>query len=94
MGRSFKLKTQSNNNKNIKKPIKEEKQIKYDHRPVIKTNTKILEEFKKNMSIPSELWDTPYENPFRNDNYRMYRFRPGCCVGKTSKCICEYPYEY
>ena len=45
------------------------------------------------MSVPSELWDTPYENQFRNNN-RMYRFRPGCCVGKTTKCICEYPYEY
>ena len=92
MGRSFKLKPQSNNNKK-KVLVKEEKQVKYDHRPVIKTNPKILEEFKKNMSVPSELWDTPYENQFRSNN-RMYRFRPGCCVGKTSKCICEYPYEY
>ena len=92
MGRSFKLKPQSNNNKK-KVLVKEEKQVKYDHRPVIKTNPKILEEFKKNMSVPSELWDIPYENQFRNNN-RMYRFRPGCCVGKTSKCICEYPYEY
>ena len=92
MGRSFKLKPHSNT-KNNKTQVKEEKVVvKYDHRPVIKTNQKILEEFKKNMSVPSELWDTPYENPFRNNNNRMYRFRPGCCVGKTSKCICEYPY--
>ena len=41
MGRSFKLKPQSNNNKK-KVLVKEEKQVKYDHRPVIKTNSKIL----------------------------------------------------
>ena len=67
MGRSFKLKPQSNNKNNNKTQVKEEKQVKYDHRPVIKTNLKILEEFKKNMSVPSELWDSPYENPFRNN---------------------------
>jgi hypothetical protein len=93
MGRSFKLKPKSNIKNNNKNPVKEEKVVKYDHRPVIKTNPKILEEFKKNMSVPSELWDTPYENPFKNEYYKMYNFRPGCCVGKTSKCICEYPYE-
>ena len=57
MGRSFKL--QSQTKKIIK--VKEEEEIKivYDHRPQIKTNPKLIEEFKKNMSIPSELWEGP-----------------------------------
>ena len=58
MGRSFKLQNQT---KKIIKEKKEEEEIKvvYDHRPQIKTNPKLIEEFKKNMSIPSELWDGP-----------------------------------
>ena len=57
MGRSFKL--QSQTKKIIK--VKEEEEIKivYDHRPQIKTNPKLIEEFKKNMSVPSELWEGP-----------------------------------
>ena len=56
MGRSFKLQNQS---KKVVKEKVEEKKIVYDHRPQVKTNPKILEEFKKNMSVPSELWDGP-----------------------------------
>ena len=58
MGRSFKLQNQT---KKIIKEKKEDEEIKvvYDHRPQIKTNPKLIEEFKKNMSIPSELWDGP-----------------------------------
>ena len=57
MGRSFKL--QSQTKKIIK--VKEEEEIKivYDHRLQIKTNPKLIEEFKKNMSVPSELWEGP-----------------------------------
>ena len=56
MGRSFKLQTQT---KKIIKVKEEDIKIVYDHRPQIKTNPKLIEEFKKNMSIPSELWDGP-----------------------------------
>ena len=56
MGRSFKLQTQT---KKIIKKEEEEIKIVYDHRPQIKTNPKLIEEFKKNMSIPSELWEGP-----------------------------------
>ena len=56
MGKSFKLQNQS---KKIVKEKVEEIKIVYDHRPQVKTNPKILEEFKKNMSVPSELWDGP-----------------------------------
>lgn len=56
MGKSFKLQNQS---KKIVKEKVEEKKVVYDHRPQVKTNPKILEEFKKNMSVPSELWDGP-----------------------------------
>ena len=56
MGRSFKLQSQT---KKIIKVKEEEEEIKivYDHRPQIKTNPKLIEEFKKNMSVPSELWE-------------------------------------
>ena len=56
MGRSFKLQSQT---KKIIKVKEEEEEIKivYDHRPQIKTNPKLIEEFKKNMSNPSELWE-------------------------------------
>ena len=58
MGKSFKLKPQGS--KPVKKEEKvEEKKVVYDHRPRIKTNQKVLEEFKKNMQIPSPLWDGP-----------------------------------
>jgi hypothetical protein len=55
MGRSFKLQSQT---KKIIKVKEEEEEIKivYDHRPQIKTDPKLIEEFKKNMSVPSELW--------------------------------------
>jgi len=56
MGKSFKLQNQS---KKIVKEKIEEKKVVYDHRPQVKTNPKIIEEFKKNMSVPSELWDGP-----------------------------------
>jgi|TARA_Y100000389_G_C17320020_1_gene442540 hypothetical protein len=58
MGRSFKLQSQT---KKIIKVKEEEEEIKivYDHRPQIKTNPKLIEEFKKNMSNPSELWEGP-----------------------------------
>ena len=49
MGKSFKLQNQS---KKIVKEKIEEKKVVYDHRPQVKTNPKILEEFKKNMSVP------------------------------------------
>jgi len=56
MGRSFKLQSQT---KKIIKVKEEEEEIKivYDHRLQIKTNPKLIEEFKKNMSVPSELWE-------------------------------------
>ena len=63
MGRSFKLQNQS---KKIVKEKIEEKKVVYDHRPQIKTNPKILEEFKKNMSVPSELWDGPVDGETKN----------------------------
>ena len=56
MGRSFKLQNQT---KKVVKEKVEEKKIVYDHRPQIKTDPKLIEEFKKNMSIPSELWEGP-----------------------------------
>ena len=56
MKKSFKPYNQT---KKIVKEKEEEKKIVYDHRPKIKTNPKLIEEFKKNMSIPSELWDGP-----------------------------------
>jgi hypothetical protein len=43
----------------VKKEEKEEVKVVYDHRPIIKTNQKVLEEFKKNMETPSPLWDGP-----------------------------------
>ena len=57
MGKHFKL-TQ-NSKKIIKKDEDKIVKIVYDHRPVIKTNPKLIEEFKKNMEIPSLLWDGP-----------------------------------
>lgn len=63
MGKSFKLQNQSK--KIIKEKI-EEKKVVYDHRPQVKTNPKILEEFKKNMSVPSELWDGPVDGKTKN----------------------------
>ena len=49
----FKLNYKSNNkNKSYKIP-----EVKYDHLFVIKTNPKIFAEFRKNMSLPSPLWD-------------------------------------
>ena len=62
MGKSFKLQNQS---KKIVKKI-EEKKVVYDHRPQVKTNPKILEEFKKNMSVPSKLWDGPVDGETKN----------------------------
>lgn len=55
MGKSFKL----TNKTQYKKPEKVEEEVKvvYDHRPKVKTNPKIIEEFKKNMKTPSPLWD-------------------------------------
>ena len=90
MGRPFKL----TNHSYKKKQPKEKKEIKvvYDHRPQIKTNPKLIAEMSKNICIPSDLWEGKEEmsNP---EPYRMYKFREGCCVGPTSKCICEFPYE-
>ena len=63
MGKSFKLQNQS---KKIVKEKIEEKKVVYDHRPQVKTNPKILEEFKKNMSVPSELWDGPVDGETKN----------------------------
>ena len=63
MGKSFKLQNQS---KKIVKEKIEEKKVVYDHRPQVKTNPKILEEFKKNMSVPSELWDDPVDGKTKN----------------------------
>ena len=63
MGRSFKLQPRSQPKKKYFKP-KEDKEIKvvYDHRPQVKTNPKIIEEFMKNGLIPSELWNGPTEH--------------------------------
>ena len=58
MGRSFKLTKRTQKKKQYKEE-KEEVKVVYDHRPRIKTNQKVLEEFKKNMQIPSPLWDGP-----------------------------------
>ena len=57
MGRAFKLKYKSNNNK--KNTDKEDKipEVKYNHIYVVKTSPMIISEFKKNMGIPSYLWD-------------------------------------
>ena len=63
MGKSFKLQNQS---KKIVKEKIEEKKVVYDHRPQIKTNPKILEEFKKNMSVPSKLWDGLVDGETKN----------------------------
>jgi hypothetical protein len=63
MGKSFKLQNQS---KKIVKEKIEEKKVVYDHRPQVKTNPKIIEEFKKNMSIPSKLWDGPLDGETKN----------------------------
>ena len=63
MGKSFKLQNQS---KKIVKEKIEEKKVVYDHRPQVKTNPKIIEEFKKNMSVPSELWDGPVDGETKN----------------------------
>ena len=57
MGKHFKL-TQ-NSKKIVKKNEDDIVKIVYDHRPIIKTNPKLIEEFKKNMKIPSLLWDGP-----------------------------------
>ena len=63
MGRSFKLQPRNQPKKKYAKP-KEENEVKvvYDHRPQVKTNPKIIEEFMKNSLIPSELWDGPTEH--------------------------------
>ena len=63
MGRSFKLQPRSQPKKKYSKS-KEEKEVKviYDHRPQVKTNPKIIEEFMKNGLIPSELWNGPTEH--------------------------------
>ena len=63
MGKSFKLQNQS---KKIVKEKIEEKKVVYDHRPQVKTNPKIIEEFKKNMSVPSKLWDDPVDGKTKN----------------------------
>jgi len=57
MGRSFKLKYNSSQ-KSVKTEVKEQKVI-YDHIYKVKSNPKIINEFKKNMDIPSDLWDGP-----------------------------------
>ena len=77
MGRSFKLTNRPQKKKQPKE--KEEIKVVYDHRPQIKTNPTLIAEMSKNMCRPGP--------------YRMYKFREGCCVGPTTKCICEYPYE-
>ena len=56
MGRSLKIKYTSS--KPVKKEVKEQKVI-YDHIYKVKSNPKIINEFKKNMEIPSELWNGP-----------------------------------
>ena len=63
MGRSFKLQPRSQPKKKYFKP-KEDKEVNvvYDHRPQVKTNPKIIEEFLKNSLIPSELWNGPTEH--------------------------------
>ena len=57
MGKHFKLTQHSK--KIIKKDQDDIIKIIYDHRPIIKTNPKLIEEFKKNMKNPSPLWDGP-----------------------------------
>jgi len=56
MGRSIKIKYTSSTP--VKKEVKEIK-ITYDHIYKVKSNPKIINEFKKNMEIPSELWNGP-----------------------------------
>jgi|TARA_B100000900_G_scaffold252782_1_gene215444 hypothetical protein len=57
MGKSFKLTNKTHYKKAEK--VEEEVKVVYDHRPKVKTNPKIIEEFKKNMKTPSPLWDGP-----------------------------------
>ena len=92
MGRSFKLTNRPQKKKQPKEKEKEEIKVVYDHRPQIKTNPKLIAEMSKNMCVPTDLWDGK-ENMCRPGPYKMYKFRVGCCVGPTTKCICEYPYE-
>ena len=86
MGRSFKLTNKSKHKKQVK--VKEEVKIVYDHRQKIKINPKFIAEFKKNMDIPSPLWDG--EESMMNyyvENRLKFPDRGLCCV-PFNKCIC------
>ena len=62
MGRSFKLQNRRQPKKKYAKQEEKEVKVVYDHRPQVKTNPKIIEEFLKNGLIPSELWNGPTEH--------------------------------
>ena len=62
MGRSFKLQNRRQPKKKYAKQEEKEVKVVYDHRPQVKTNPKIIEEFLKNSLIPSELWNGPTEH--------------------------------
>ena len=62
MGRSFKLQNRRQPKKKYAKQEDKEVKVVYDHRPQVKTNPKIIEEFLKNSLIPSELWNGPTEH--------------------------------
>ena len=88
MGRSFKLQNRSQKKKVVKEPVVEQRT--YDHRHVIKTNDILIYGFKKNMTIPSKLWDsnenmTNY-NTVKHDP-SVFPDRGSCCV-TFNKCIC------
>ena len=91
MGRSFKLKFQSNNNKYKKK---EEKFLKYNHIYKLQSNPLLIQEFKKNMDIPSYLWDRDEESFYKcSEKYdpEIFKDKGSCCQGEDNTCICCEP---
>ena len=87
MGRSFKLKFQSNNKYKKDKEIKEIKEIKYNHIYKINTNPSIIKEFKKNMDEPSNLWGEDIDIIYKY-NQKIFKDKGLCCEGEED-CICD-----
>ena len=93
MGRNFKIKYKNNNNKKNKKKEEKIPEVKYNHIYVVKNNPKIISEFKKNMGIPSYLWDRDEESFYKcTEKYDPEIFKDkGYCCQAQDNCVCCLP---
>jgi len=90
MGRALKIKY-SSSRKPVKKVVLEKKVI-YDHIYKVKNNPQIINEFKKNMEIPSELFhdDEVLYKSQETYNHDIFLDKGYCCQAQN-KCVCYDP---